>query len=241
MSPNARLQSVDLLRGLAIALMIGFHFSYDLAYFGLAQFDFYHDPFWLHARTLILSGFLLVAGVSLTLATHRGVRWRPYLRRLAYIAGCAALISLASHLMFGPRWIFFGVLHFITVASIVGVPFVRSPRLALAGGIAFLLLGNAFAHPLFDRPALQWLGLMTHKPPTEDYVPLLPWFGVVLVGIFLGDRLWLREPPAVFAHWRSDQAPARLLALAGRHSLLIYMLHQPLLIGALWLAKRISA
>lgn len=241
MSANARLQSVDLLRGLAIALMIAFHFSYDLAHFGFARFDFYHDPFWLHARTLILSTFLLTAGVSLTLATRSGVRWRPYLRRLGWIAGCAALISLASHLMFGPRWIFFGVLHFIAAASVIGLPFVRAPRLALAAGLALLVLGNTVAHPLFDRPALQWIGLMTHKPPTEDYVPLLPWFGVVLVGVFLGDRLWARAPSARLARWRSDRPPARLLALAGRHSLLIYMLHQPLLIGTLWLVKRALA
>lgn len=241
MSANARLQSVDLLRGLAIALMIGFHFSYDLAHFGFARFDFYHDPFWLHARTLILSMFLLTAGISLTLATRSGLRWRPYLRRLGWIAGCAALISLASHLMFGPRWIFFGVLHFIAVASLIGLPFVRAPRLALAAGLTLLVLGNTVAQPIFDRPALQWIGLMTHKPPTEDYVPLLPWFGVVLVGIFLGDRLWLRKPAARLARWRSDRPPVRLLACAGRHSLLIYMLHQPLLIGALWLVKRALA
>ncbi len=241
MSANARLQSVDLLRGLAVALMIGFHFSYDLAHFGFARFDFYRDPFWLHARTLILSTFLLTAGISLTLATRSGVRWRPYLRRLGWIAGCAALISLASHLMFGPRWIFFGVLHFIAVASLIGLPFVRAPRLALAAGLALLVFGNSFVHPVFDRPVLQWIGLMTRKPPTEDYVPLLPWFGVVLVGVFLGDRLWARAPSARLARWRSDRPTARLLACAGRHSLPIYMLHQPLLIGALWLVKRTLA
>ncbi|MBZ0071353.1 MAG: DUF1624 domain-containing protein [Gammaproteobacteria bacterium] len=238
MPPNTRLQSVDLLRGLAIALMIGYHFSYDLAYFGFAQFDFYRDPFWRHTRTLILSSFLLVSGISLTLATRSGIRWKPYLRRLAYLVGCALLISLTSWLMFGPRWIFFGVLHFIAVAGVIGLPFVRAPALALATGIALLLLGNRFAHPFFDQPALQWVGLMTYKPPTEDYVPLLPWFGVVLVGIFLGDRCWLRQPPARLTRWRSNRLPVRLLAVAGRHSLLIYMLHQPLLIGALWLLKR---
>lgn len=238
--PHTRLQSVDVLRGLAITLMIAYHFCYDLTYFGFARFDFFNDPFWLNARTLILSLFLLVAGISLTLATHDGLRLRPYLKRLGIIAGCAALISLTSYLMFGPRWIFFGVLHFIAVASVIGLAFVRRPLPALLCGIALIALDRVYAHILFDQPALQWLGLMTHKPPTEDYVPLIPWLGVVLIGVFLGHRIWLREPVPAFARRQSAHPLARLLVVAGRHSLLIYMLHQPVLLGGLWLFKQFA-
>lgn len=239
MHTQHRFQSVDTLRGLAIALMVAYHFSYDLTYFGFAQFDFFNDPFWLHARTVILSLFLLVAGISLVLATHAGVRLRPYLKRLGILIGCAALISVTSHFLFGPRWIFFGVLHFIAVASVLGLVLVRRPWLALLCGIALLALDRVFSHAFFDRPALHWLGLMTYKPPTEDYVPLIPWFGVVAIGIFLGRMLWLREPAPTRARWHSAHPLARLLSLAGRHSLLVYMLHQPLLLGMLWLARRI--
>lgn len=236
--PSLRLQSVDALRGLAIALMIAYHFCYDLTYFGFARFDFFNDPFWLHARTFILSLFLLVAGISLTLATRDGVRLPPYLTRLGIIAGCAALISITSHLMFGPRWIFFGVLHFIVAASVLGLAFVRRPRTALLCGLALIALDRVFAHPLFDQPWLQWVGLMTYKPPTEDYVPLIPWFGVVLGGIFLGHASWLRNAAI---QRLGDAAPLRPLAFAGRHSLLIYMLHQPVLMGLLWTLGRLGA
>lgn len=232
-----RLQSVDALRGLAIALMIAYHFCYDLTYFGFARFDFFNDPFWLNARTLILSLFLLVAGISLTLATHAGVRVPAFLKRLLILAGAAALISMTSHFMFGPRWIFFGVLHFIAVASVLGLPFVRRPRLALICGFALIALDRVFAHALFDQPGLQWIGLMTHKPPTEDYVPLVPWFGAVLIGIFLGRAVWLREPALSIARWRSAHPLARALRFAGRHSLTIYLLHQPLLMGLLWAVR----
>lgn len=233
---TARLPSVDALRGLAVALMIAYHFCYDLTYVGFARFDFFHDPFWLHARTAILGLFLLVAGISLTLATRDGVRLRPYLRRLGLIGGCAVLISVSSHLLFGPRWIFFGVLHFIAAASVLGLAFVRRPWTALLCGAALIALDRAYAHPLFDQPVLQWFGLMTHKPPTEDYVPLVPWFGVVLIGMTLGHAFRLRtvQPPR-----HSNALPARLLASAGRHSLLFYMLHQPVLMGMLWLTKQL--
>lgn len=219
--------------------MVAYHFCYDLTYFGFARFDFFADPFWLHARTLILSSFLLVAGISLVLATHDGVRMRPYMKRLGTLVGCATLISAASYFMFGPRWIFFGVLHFIAVASVLGLGFVHRSQLALITGIALIVLDRVFSHGFFDQAAWQWLGLMTYKPPTEDYVPLIPWFGVVLLGIVLGKTHWLREPASALAQWHSTHPLAQLLSLAGRHSLLVYMLHQPLLLGALWLVKRV--
>ena len=235
---GARLQSVDGLRGVAILLMIAYHFSYDLSYFGFVRFDFYGDPFWLHARTLILGLFLFLVGISLVLATGSRLRPRRYLARLGLLVGSATIISLSSYLMFGPRWIFFGVLHFIAVASAVGLVFVRRPWLALGIGAGLILLDRLFAHPWFNQPAWQWFGLMTYKPPTEDYVPFVPWFGVVLLGIFAGHRLFRRSPAPALTRWRSQLPPARLLAFAGRNSLWIYLLHQPLLLGVLWLAKR---
>ena len=234
--PSQRLTHVDLLRGIAIALMVAFHFSYDLSHFGFIELDFHNDPFWLHARTFILSLFLLLVGISLVLSTRNGLRLRPTLQRLGLIIGCALLISLSSYLMFGPRWIFFGVLHFIALASILGLPFVRAPGLALAAGVILILLDSSFSHVFFDQANLQWIGLMTHKPPTEDYVPLIPWFGVVLIGVFLAHIL-LRKTAPVWINNLNATTPARFLAFAGRHSLLIYMLHQPLLIGILRVVK----
>jgi len=230
-----RLQSVDLLRGIAILLMVGYHFCYDLSYFGFAGFDFYDSPFWTSFRSLILSLFLGLVGVSLWLAQGRRLNWRKVFHRTALIAANAALISLATWRLFGDRFIWFGVLHFIVVASLLGLLFLRLYRLNLALGLGLLALGQ-YSHPWFDQPAWRWLGMMTHKPPTEDYVPLVPWFGVVLLGLFAAQ--WLtrsgRLPARAEPAWMGR---AGLLLLAGRHSLLIYMLHQPLLMGVLGLFK----
>jgi len=104
-------------------------------------------------------------------------------------------------------------------------------------GSLLVLTGLTLQHPQFDQPWMQWIGLMTHKPITEDYVPLLPWFGVVLLGLFLG-KLFLRsEWSKGLSDWHSDHAAARLLAFAGRHSLVIYIAHQPVLLGLLWAAS----
>lgn len=235
-SQTQRLPHIDLLRGVAIALMVAFHFSYDLSHFGFVAFDFHNDPFWLHARSFILSLFLLLVGISLVLSSRQGLHLRPTLKRLGLIVGCAVLISLSSYLMFGPRWIFFGVLHFIALASVIGLPFVHMPWLALLLGVGLITLDRLFSSALFDQAALQWIGLMTYKPPTEDYVPLIPWLGVVLIGIFLA-RMLLSEAPPAWTQKLNATRPARWLIFAGRHSLLIYMLHQPLLIGLLRAVK----
>lgn len=235
-----RFAAIDALRGLAIAMMFVFHFSFDLVYFGYSQQDFYRDPFWLNFRTVIVSTFLSVMGISLYLAHHQGFKRRQYLRRLAYLGLCAALVSISSYVMFPRGVIFFGILHFITVASVLGLFFLRTYWLNLVLGIGLILAGSLISYRLFDHPALQWLGMMTHKPITEDYVPLLPWFGVVLLGMFAANWAYTKGHLARIWQWQGKDALSRGLRFAGRHSLLIYMLHQPIFIGSLYLVKKLS-
>lgn len=239
MPVSSRYQLIDILRGVAIVLMVVYHFCYDLTYFQLAQFDFYRDPFWLNLRTLIVSLFLGLVGVSLVLAAEHGINQRRYFRRLGLLLLFALAITINSYFMFPGRTIVFGILHFIAFASVVGLLFVRWPVGSLVLGIGIIVLDQIFQHRFFDQAWLHWLGLMTHKPATEDYVPVIPWFGVVLIGIFLG--YWLQRRPALkfVRTFHAEWPLARGLALAGRHSLLIYILHQPILFGSLWSGMQI--
>jgi uncharacterized membrane protein len=229
-----RVRAVDVLRGFALLAMVVYHFCFDLAYWRLAAFDFYRDPWWLHARTAILSGFLLLAGISLVLAERTVDGRARFWRHVVRIAGCAAAVSVASYLVFPQSYIWFGVLHAIAVSLVLVRPVAQSPRLALIAGLIVIVAGTMFQAPWFDHRALGWLGLVTAKPRTEDYVPLFPWTGVLLVGITVGHVL-------VRTHFRSIGFAAngpRLLAWMGRHSLAIYMVHQPLLLGLLYLLVR---
>ena len=166
--PQPRLLLIDALRGIAIAMMVAFHFCFDLSYFGLADFNFYQDSFWLNARTLILSSFLFLVGVSLVLATRSGLILTRYLRRLGYLLAAALLVSVATWWIFAERFVFFGVLHFIALASVLGLLFVRAGWLNLVLGVALILVANRYQSPWFDEPGRRWIGLMMHKPPTED-------------------------------------------------------------------------
>lgn len=232
---TARVPLIDALRGLAIVMMLAYHFSFDLSYFGLLQQNFYHDPFWIAARSVILGSFLALTGISLALAADHGINWPAYGKRLALIAACAIGVSIGSYLMFPASWIYFGVLHFILVAGILGLAFLRLHLSNLVIGAALIAAGVSLASPLFDQPWLNWVGLMTRKPVTEDYVPILPWFGVVLIGLFIGRLLLKARRLAQTRGWPATGTIGRSLTWAGRHSLAVYMIHQPILLGILYL------
>ena len=233
-TPSARVPAIDVLRALAVFAMIGYHFAIDLRYYGVIRIDFEHDPVCLVVRGAILSWFLLLAGVSLVLADSAGAPPARFWRHVGEIAGCALLVSAGSYALFPKSYIWFGVLHAIAIALIVARPFARRPAWAAAIGGGVIAAGALLAHPAFDNRALGWIGFMTTKPYTEDYVPMFPWGGVVFVGIALGHLLARRSfaPVAALNH-----AP-QWLATLGRHTLLIYMIHQPILLGVLWVAMR---
>ncbi len=231
----ARLPAIDNLRGLAIIAMVVFHFSFDLRHFGFTTADFYRDPFWLHARTAILSSFLFLAGTSLALAQSTAQGRARFWRQVARVAAAAMLVSVASYAIFPQRYIWFGVLHAIGVSLLLLRPLAHRPWVALGLGLTVIVAGNAWSSSWFDNRAWGWLGFMTAKPPTEDYVPLFPWTGVMLVGMAAAHILRHDDFRALgmFA-----KLPA-IFATLGRHSLAIYLLHQPLLFGLVYLAAMV--
>jgi len=232
---SRRIPAIDNLRGLAIIAMVAYHFCFDLRHFGFITADFYRDPFWLHARTAILSSFLLLAGISLVLAQREGRGRDRFWRHVARVAAAALLVSAASYIVFPQRYIWFGVLHAIAISLVLVRPLVSRPALALALGVALLVAGNSWTSPAFDNRTWGWVGFMTAKPATEDYVPLVPWTGMILLGMAIAHPLQRNE-------FRALAPFARLpgwLGAMGRHSLAIYLIHQPLLFGVLYvIAKR---
>ncbi|MES2975256.1 MAG: heparan-alpha-glucosaminide N-acetyltransferase [Pseudomonadota bacterium] len=239
--PNAQRHAcVDALRGLAIVWMTLFHFCFDLNHFGWLRQNFYTDPFWTGQRTLIVSLFLFCAGLGQAIAVQQGQGWPRFWRRWAQVAGCAVLVTAGSIVMFPNSFIYFGVLHGIAVmlliarltagwgqwlwlagALAIGLQFVAEHLLSVGG----MLAPHADA---FNARTLNWLGFVTRKPVTEDYVPLVPWLGVMWWGMAAGQWLLQHRPGVIAAPLPGPAAP---LAWLGRWSLSWYMLHQPVLIG----------
>ncbi len=230
--PAERFDRLDALRGAAIVWMAVFHFCFDLNHFGLIHQDFRADPFWTLQRTAIVTLFLLCAGASQAVALHQGQHASRFWRRWSQVASCAVLVSIGSALMFPRSWISFGVLHGIAVMLLaVRVAAPLGPWLWPIGLVA-VLLPLFVQHPFFDTRATNWLGLVTRKPVTEDFVPLLPWLGVMLWGLAAGQWLLARR-----RGWLTGRLAGALrpLAALGRWSLSFYMLHQPALIGSIML------
>lgn len=226
--PAARFDRLDALRGVAIVWMVAFHFCFDLNHFRLIRQDFYGDPFWTVQRSCIVSLFLFTAGLGQAVAVAQGQRWPRFWRRWAQVAGCALLVTLGSLWMFPKSFIYFGVLHGIAAMLVVGRLTAPLGAWLWPLGLAALLLPHVAAHPAFDTRWMNWTGLVTRKPVTEDYVPLLPWLGVVWWGLAAGRWLLARAPGVLAGPLPPALGP---LALLGRWSLTTYMLHQPILIG----------
>jgi uncharacterized membrane protein len=232
--PTPRLPVVDFARGLAIAQMIAYHFVYDLTYFHWLHIDMTEQPGWVAWRSAIVSQFLLIVGVGIGLGAAAGRSPERFWRRWAQIAGAAALVSAASAWLFGPRLIWFGVLHFVAAALVIARPLPALGAWNVALGAALAALGIGVHEARFDPPWASWIGMAAHRPATEDYVPLLPWLGAVAIGIGLAGLWRERGFPVPAPLRRLDGAGARALRWLGRWPLTVYLVHQPILMGVLF-------
>jgi uncharacterized membrane protein len=236
---STRLPAIDLARGLALVAMAIYHFSWDLSFFRLIDVNVSAEPGWRLFARLIAGSFLFLVGFSLVLAARHGLSREAFLRRFLLVAGAAALITLATWYAFPQSFIFFGILHHIALASVLALPFLRAPLAVTAvAAVAIFVVPFAYSDSLFAHPALLWTGLAPKPPVTNDYVPLFPWFGVVLGGM-VAARAALASPGAL--GW-ATRAPGtkveRALVWGGRRSLWIYLIHQPVLLVLVWLAAQ---
>ena len=233
-----RFAGIDALRGLAVAQMIVYHFIYDLNFYGWVRLAMTRDHPWVGWRTAIVTQFLLLVGVSLVLRHAFKPAWSDFWRRWVQIAGAALLVSAGSWWVFRDRFIFFGILHYIAIALILARLLVPLGRANFAIGVAVLVAGLAFKDEFFNPSYVTWIGFATRKPATEDFVPIFPWLGVTLLGVGLG-LLWQRArfsvPPALAA---LNADPPRWLVFLGTWALTVYLVHQPILLGVLWLVRK---
>lgn len=235
-----RIAVIDMLRGAALVAMASYHFTWDLEFFGYARAGLTaFGPWKIYARC-IASSFLFLVGVSLVLAHANGIRWNGFWKRLGMIVAAALAITAATRIATPDGFIFFGILHQIALASVLGLAFLRLPALLTLAVAALVVAAPHYLRSeVFDHPALWWVGLSSADPRSNDYVPLFPWFGAVLAGI--GATQLARSRGLLSRLAALPQAGwTRPLAFAGRHSLAVYLIHQPLLIACVWLFAQVA-
>jgi uncharacterized membrane protein len=232
---SQRWDAIDVARGIAIAAMIVYHFSWDLSFLQLIGTNILQIPAWRWFARGIAGSFLALAGFGLALAHVRGFRRVPFLKRLIKVGGAALAVTLVTYLAFPESYIFFGILHCIAVSSVLALPFLRlNPALTFVFSVFCLTAPWLFTSPALDAPWLDWLGLGASDPVTNDYVPIFPWFGLVLIGVAAGKLLLAQRETLGLARWRADNPFFKVLMWAGRKSLPIYLTHQIILLGLLY-------
>ena len=240
--PEKRFWEIDFLRGLAIIMMIVFHLLYDLTYFGGCNLNL-HSGFWLYFGRATATIFIFLVGVSLTLSFSRARKiqtsgrklYLKYIKRGLRIFSWGLLITLTTWVFLREGFVLFGILHLIGISVILAYPFLKLRSLNLLMGIFFISIGIYLNNVAFDFPWLLWLGLMPDRFYTIDCFPIFPWFGVVLIGMFFGNLLYPDYTRKFNLCDPSNFNFIGLFCFLGRHSLLIYLIHQPILIMLLWL------
>lgn len=228
-----RLEIVDAVRGLAIAGVVLFHLVWDLAYLRLIPSEVAFNPLWLFFGRTLAGTFMVLVGVSLVLASRNGLRRRPFVRRLCVIVACALAITVATRLVFPETFVYFGILHAIAAASIVGAALLPLGAFASAAmGLVIIVLGYTVTFATFDPRWLAWTGFALAPPFSNDLVPVFPWVGFTLLGMAF-TKLALERGWTTRFEKKLEDPPARSLVWLGRHSLVIYLAHQPVLLGVL--------
>ncbi len=231
MSTHKRFWEIDLLRTVAIVMMITFHVLYLLNYFDI-QHTGVHYGFWWWFPRVTAGTFIFLAGVSLTITYSRGKRMSGFLLRGLKIFAWGMALTLITWLISREEYVRFGILHFFGIAFILAPFFLRFRFINLILGIALLTIGIYLEGTSFDFPWLLWLGLRPHYFRTMDYFPLLPWFGLFLVGMFGGKMLYPQGNRRFNIHEFSNPVTSAL-TLPGRHPLVIYLAQWPIVVGVL--------
>ena len=220
--------------------MVCFHIVFDLQMFGHLPFGTtLHPVFYWHAR-LVAGSFLFLAGVSLWLAHGQGIRWPAFWRRWIKLVAAAALVTVATYVALPEYFVYFGILHCIAASSLIGLFALRLPAAAVAAlGAVIMVASYILPDPAFNAPLLRFIGLATEPAMTVDFEPLFPWVGPFLLG--LASAKWARARGLLHRLTLPDTPVLRRLALPGQHSLMVYLVHQPILIALIWVASYLSS
>lgn len=221
-----RIQAIDLIKGIDIVFMILFNYSVTLDYFRLIPIPSNYLYRYIFPIS-IASIFIFMSGVtsSINYEKHKDKLTRKYFIRGIKLLFFAALITLFSY-VFTPQYtIFFGILHFFAISSFL-IPFcIRHNKINLIAGLSIILSGVYLQQQTFNFSYLSWLGFVPETLSTFDYFPLVPWFGVILLGVYYGKYIIERT-----ANIRFKGKISGIFTFLGKHSLTVYLVHQPALI-----------
>ncbi len=239
--PSPRFIELDILRGFAILFMIILHFFWDLDYFGILPLNknFYSLNIIVPVIFFLLVGICQAVNNNKYRDQPRKMHFRTIQRGL-WILNLGMLFTLLTVIFLPDKPILFGVLHCIGCCMILSTVLLRFKSTNVILGALMIVIGLALG--LFyttENPNMIELAAGIHEPDiarhTIDYFPILPWFGICLLGIALGNILYKDNKRRYPLPDLSKYKPTKLFSWLGKHSLAIYLVHQPIIAGCLTL------
>jgi len=240
---------IDCLRGFAVLLMLLYHFLYDLDFFELADIQL-RSGLILYAGRFSALLFILISGTALSISHSRALNkelggsevenFTKYLKRGLKLYLMGLLLTGITWIFLREEYIVFGILHFFGVSAVLVYPFLRYGKENIFFSLFFGILGFYLKNITFGFSSLVWLGFTPENFRTLDYFPVFPWFGVLLAGVFLGNFLYEGAKRQFEIPCAGKNPLLRLFSRVGQHSLVIYLIHQPLFLGFLFLSGLVN-
>jgi len=234
-SERPRYLLIDVVRGLAILGVVLYHLIWDLRFLQFTTTNASFDLIWLWLARVLQVTFFGLTGISLVLAHRHGMRWRAFWWRFSIIAAAALLVSVGTFFAFGEGFVYFGMLHALAVLSVLAVPFIRAPLwLVIMAAVLAIWAPFLYQNEMFNARYLSWIGFWTYPPYTQDLQPIFPGLGYVLAGVALMRIVFDLRQDERLERIKSASKPFAGLVKAGRWSLVIYLVHQPILLSVLY-------
>ena len=229
-----RFWELDFTRGLAVIGMIIFHALWNLNFFGYTTLNLYSGWLGIFQKVIAVT-FLALVGIGLTLSANKHENYKTwFLKRGLFIFGLGMLITAFTFIFFRENLIYFGILHLIGVSIILAIPFAKQIYANLILGLSLIITGLYLQTLTFNFSYLLWLGFYTPLA-TFDYYPILPWFGIILIGVAFGNIIYKNGN-----RLKEIKEYNNIISKIGKQSLLIYFIHQPILFGVLMLLATYS-
>lgn len=234
-----RFIEIDWLRGVAILLMVVFHGAYNVDYLEIASLDLWSGG-WLLVARVVQVIFIATTGMTLVLSYKKGQRQgrghslRRRLNHAGVVFGFGMLITLITWVLFKEEAVKFGILHFLGISMVLALPFLRFGVWNFFWGLlvfvgSFMLKGVSVVGDWWFP-----LGLTTSGFNSLDYFPLFPWFGLFLWGVAWASWFYEGGRRRCDFSLNVPRFISRSLCFLGRRSLLIYLIHQPILMVVIW-------